>query len=88
MSELKCFQQTVKYYIVKFVMLKLEVQKGLMLHNTCLQKNTKNQLSKVKKKLNIEKAQRLLTNTKKSCFDKDLCSAMLSANIIPLNKIE
>lgn len=37
------------------------------------------------KNANIKKAQQhFLTDSKKSCFNKDLCSAMLSANI-PLN---
>ncbi|XP_022180013.1 uncharacterized protein LOC111040403 [Myzus persicae] len=39
------------------------------------------------KNINIKKAQQhFLTDTKKSCFNKYLCSAMLSANI-PLNKL-
>ncbi|KAL4113932.1 hypothetical protein QTP88_017482 [Uroleucon formosanum] len=39
------------------------------------------------KNVNVKKAQqRFLTDTKKSCFNRDLCSAMLSANI-PLNKL-
>jgi len=39
------------------------------------------------KNVNIKKAQQhFLTDTKKSCFNKDLCSALLSANI-PLNKL-
>lgn len=39
------------------------------------------------KNVNIKKAQQhFLTDTKKSCFNRDLCSAMLSANI-PLNKL-
>lgn len=39
------------------------------------------------KNVNVKKAQQhFLTDTKKSCFNRDLCSAMLSANI-PLNKL-
>lgn len=39
------------------------------------------------KNVNIIKAkQHFLTDTKKSCFNRDLCSAMLSANI-PLDKL-
>jgi len=54
--------------------------------NTDKHKNAIMRKEKTQNTLELKKVQQLVSNSKKSSFNKDLCSAMLSANI-PLNKL-
>jgi len=54
--------------------------------NTDKHKNSVKRKEKNQNALELGKVQQLVSNSKKSSFNKDLCSEMLSANI-PLNKL-
>jgi len=81
-------QLTSKYCIVNCAIQKLEV-----IENSTIKQHIDTDKAAIKRKQSKNKfdlqktQQQLLSNTKKSSFNKDVCYTLLSANIIPLNKL-
>ena len=72
-------QLMAKYCIVNCAIQKLEVIENSTFNNTLTQLNIRRKQSK--NKFDLQKTQQLLSNTKKSSFNKELCYPVLLANI-------